>query len=104
MGGVMLGRTTEEQRRILAEYRASGGSVKAFCQRHKIGVATFYYWRKRENKIDKVDNHTPRLLPVIACEQLSLDSVEISLPKGMIMRFSPGASASYITTIIKRLT
>jgi hypothetical protein len=34
---------------------------------------------------------------------LPLDSVEISLPKGITLRFSPGASSGYVAAILKGL-
>jgi hypothetical protein len=96
----MSGRTAEEWRKLLAEYHASGEGNGIFCQRHKVNVSTLYYWLSKEAKDNKP---MPKLLPVIEQEAPSLDSVEITLPKGMTLRFSPGTSASYVAAIIKGL-
>ena len=94
----MSGRTAEEWRKLLSEYHASGEGVGIFCQRHKVNVSTLYYGLSKEAKDTK---GVPKLLPVIEYESPSLDSVEITLPKGVTLRFSPGASANYVASIIK---
>jgi hypothetical protein len=45
------GRAPDEQkehqwRRWIAEWQASGMSVRAFCQRRRLTVARFYAWRR----------------------------------------------------------
>lgn len=94
----MSGRTAEEWRKLLSEYRSSGEGPVLFCQRHNIKTSTLYYWLDKEKNKKLI----PKLLPVVEREPL-LDSVEIAFPKGMIVRFSPGTSASYVAAIIKGL-
>ena len=96
----MSGRTPEEWRKLVAEYQISGEAISLFCQRHKINVSTLYYWLSKEAKSNKL---APKLLPVVERESLPSDSVEISLPKGITLRFSPGASSGYVASIIKGL-
>ncbi|WP_454754356.1 IS66 family insertion sequence element accessory protein TnpA [Cupriavidus necator] len=36
-------------RDLLAQWRNSGGSVRAFCRQHGLAVSTFGLWRKRLN-------------------------------------------------------
>jgi hypothetical protein len=96
----MSGRTADKWRKLVAEYQASGEPIGFFCQRNKVNVSTLYYWLSKENKSNKP---TPKLLPVVERESLPVDSVEISLPKGITLRFSPGASSGYVAAIIKGL-
>src|SRR5262245_47471782 len=97
---IRIARTQEEWRELLAEYHASRESAGLFCQRHKIHTTTLYYWLRKESTNIKP---TPRLLPVVERDQVPLYSVEITLPKGITLRFSPGASAGYVASMIKGL-
>ncbi|KJK17980.1 hypothetical protein UB46_34425 [Burkholderiaceae bacterium 16] len=36
-------------RDLLAQWRNSGGSIRAFCRQHGLAVSTFGLWRKRLN-------------------------------------------------------
>jgi len=36
-------------RDLLAQWRSSGGSIRAFCRQHGLAVSTFGLWRKRLN-------------------------------------------------------
>lgn len=40
----------EYWRRLLAEHKQSGGSIREFCQRHGVSDHSFYAWRKRVAK------------------------------------------------------
>ncbi len=91
-------RTSEEWRRLLADYRASGEPANVFCARHNIHTTSLYGRLRKESASKKPK---ARLLPVVELETRSMDSVEVTLPKGSTLRFSPGASANYITSILK---
>ena len=91
-------RTPAEWRLLLAEYHASGEPAGLFCRRHNIHTTTLHYWLRKEKPYGKP---LPRLLPVVEPNALPQDSVEIFLPKGITLRFSPGASAGYVASIIK---
>ena len=40
----------EYRQQMLAEYRASGMTQKAFCREHGIALSTFGYWLRRERE------------------------------------------------------
>jgi transposase-like protein len=40
-------RRREDWQQLIAEYKESGLTVKAFCQKHSVSEALFYSWRKR---------------------------------------------------------
>jgi transposase len=40
-------RRREDWQQLISEHKQSGLTVKAFCQKHGVGGALFYSWRKR---------------------------------------------------------
>src|SRR3954470_22766397 len=40
-------RRREGWQKLISEHKQSGLTVKAFCQKHGVGEALFYSWRKR---------------------------------------------------------
>jgi transposase len=95
---VRTARTAEEWQRLLVDYHTSGEPAGLFCQRHKIHTTTLYYWLRKEGAPNKP---TPRLLPVVERGALPLDAVEVTLPNGITLRFSAGAAAGYVASIVK---
>lgn len=82
-------------RRLVRQWRASGLSVRAFCQRHDVTEANFYAWRRSLAKRDEErptfaavqvvpearDTRTP--LPSSAALELRLDGGRvIAIPAG----------------------
>lgn len=96
----MSARSQEEWRKVLAEYRSSKGSVSSFCKRRQISKSALYY---RLAKKDAEPAGSFNMLPVITSESSAVDSAELLMPRGMSLRFSPGASACYVADIIKAL-
>ena len=43
----------EYRRQVLADYRASGMTQKAFCRKHGIALSTLGYWLKRDRESNK---------------------------------------------------
>src|SRR5436309_11698481 len=48
-------------RRVLARWRRSGLSVRAFCRAEGVSEPSFYGWRR---KLDQADHKKPAFLPV----------------------------------------
>jgi hypothetical protein len=46
-------------RRSMAEFRGSGLTVRAFCQRRKLHESAFYFWRRTIQERDAI-RHSPR--------------------------------------------
>lgn len=96
----MSERNQEEWRKLLAEYRSSKETVNTFCKRHKINSSTLYYQLAKE----KESQPGPmKILPVVSPVKMAVNTVELLLQRGMILRFSPDASAHYVADIIKAL-
>jgi|SRR5271154_6169050 len=93
-------RSQEEWQRILVEYRSSTETVSAFCKRHQVTSGTLYYHLAKK---DIKPKSLPTMLPVVSPKPEVLESVELSISRGMVLRFSPGASANYVAGIIRAL-
>ena len=98
----MSGRSQEEWRKLLMQYRSSKESASTFCERHNKTASALYYLLGKDKK--KADNAVS-MLPVINphSEDKPVDEVELRLPKGLSLRFVPGASARYVADIVKAL-
>ena len=96
----MAGRTQEEWYRLIAEYQHSNESMSAFCLRNQISNSALYYWlvKTKQKKPAPI-----KMLPVVSAETKPTNIVELVMPKGLCLRFSPDASAHYIAGIIKAL-
>ena len=98
----MANRRQEEWQTLLTEYRASKESVGVFCKRHKISDSSLYYWLGRDKELRP---NQVGMLPVVVASEAKpiVDRAELVMPKGIILRFSPGTSARYMVDIIKAL-
>lgn len=88
---------------VLQEYRESGLSVRAFCEREGLAEPSFYAWRKRLSPTTATDGKTAThdevqgemLVPVrivdedrVAASQAESSArMEISTPTGYTLRF-----------------
>jgi transposase-like protein len=52
-------RSVAERRKLLAEYRTSGMSRKAFCEHHQLALTILESWKRAERKLDE-----PQLIAV----------------------------------------
>jgi len=55
------GSKEQHWRQVLARWRSSGLSVRAYCELHRIPQPSFYWWRR---EIPRCDNARPQFLPV----------------------------------------
>jgi hypothetical protein len=93
-------RSDKEWGILLAAYQSSKESARIFCKRHQIHTSTLYY---QLAKVGSKPKDSLKMLPVVNTALKSIDSVELVLPKGMTLRFSQSACASYVASIIKAL-
>lgn len=98
----------------LQEYRESGLSVRAFCEREGLAEPSFYAWRKRlslqatasEKTATKKAVHGDKLVPVrIVDEDRSLTAqasvqMEISTPSGYTLRFDGGVEMHRLNAVL----
>lgn len=96
----MAGRTQDEWFRLIAEYQRSNETMRAFCLRNSISDSALYYWLAKTKKNEPAPI---KMLQVVSAEAKPINVVELVMPKGFCLRFSPDASAHYIAGIIKAL-
>jgi len=103
-------------RDVVARFRTSGLSVRAFCRREKLVETAFYFWRRtlvdRDAKLPTKPRPTskrvavrPDFLPVtIRRDGLSPTSgLSLELPGGGVLRFSEATPVSRIVDVIRAL-
>jgi transposase-like protein len=96
----MANRTQEKWSLLIAEYRDSTESLSEFCMRNQISDSSLYYWiaKTKQKKPSPI-----KMLPVVTPDTKPCNIVELVMPKGLSLRFSPDASSHYVVGIIKAL-
>jgi transposase len=91
-------------RTVLARWRRSELSVRAFCQAEGVSEPTFYVWRR---KLDRAESRRPAFLPVHVVadvvEPSVIRGIEIVLANGRCLRVQPGFDPSTLVTLIDLL-
>lgn len=91
-------------RRVLARWRRSGLSGRAFCLAEGISEPSFYVWRRR---LDQVDHKKPAFLPVhvVADEakETATGGIEVVLANGRCLRVGPGFDPQTLVKLIALL-
>ena len=77
----------------MRRYDASGLTAVAYCAKHKISLATFYYWRK---KLSSSSSDSPLQSKEIRMEVKDPADILVQLPQGVSIRFSGPVSACYL--------
>ena len=100
-----LGRARDERkeqqwRRRIAEWRASGLSVRAFCARRGLATPSFYAWRRA---LEQRDAERPAFVPVRVVPDglpACAGTLEVVLPGGRIVRVTPGFDAATLRQLL----
>jgi transposase len=91
-------------RMVLARWRRSGLSVRAFCQTEGLCQPTFYAWRR---KLEQADMTTPAFLPVhvVAGEapRPAAGDIEVVLANGRCLRVGPGFDPQTLVKLVDLL-
>jgi transposase-like protein len=76
----------EVWRRRVAEQRRGGLSIAAYCLRHGLSEASFYYWKRKFRDEPAADRSPARatFLPIAVAE--TNGSIEIVRPDGLVLR------------------
>jgi hypothetical protein len=98
-------RTRDEQkerqwRRRIAQWRASGLSVRAFCDRHGLATPSFYNWRRvLERRAAEQAAFVP--VQVIAdAGPAEAGALEVVLVDGRTVRVAPGFDAATLPLLL----
>jgi transposase len=91
-------------RQVLARWRRSGLSVRAFCRAQGVNEPRFYWWRR---KLGQVDPKTPVFVPVhVVTEETSEPAtrgIEVVLTNGRCLRVGPGFDPHTLVTLVDLL-
>jgi len=88
----------------VVEQRASGLTVRAFCQRHALREPSFYFWRRTLAERDRA-NSRPAEPAFVAVETPAVASllptamIEVHLPNGTRVSVPPGCEASHLAMV-----
>ena len=98
---------------ILGRWRQSQLSICAFCERHGLSEATFYYWRRVLRERGLLDQDSlPRepALTTPAFVKLAVDlgpvgpqAIELALPQGRVLRIRPGFDPELLRQLLRLL-
>jgi transposase len=93
----------QEWRRWIAQWRASGLSVRDFCDRHGLAAPSFYAWRRR---FHQRDGDTPAVVPVqfvADAPPAQASALELVLADGRVVRVAPGFDAATLRQLLMAL-
>ena len=99
------GRTRDEQkerqwRRWIAEWQASGLSVRTFCQRRGLTVASFYAWRRVLQRRDAERARFVSVQVVTDAVPTQTSALEVVLTDGRTVRVAPGFDAATLRQLL----
>src|SRR5262245_20398624 len=92
-------RSEQRWRRRISQWRASGLSVRAFCARHGLPIASFYNWRR---VLERRAAEDPAFVPVQVVADTTpaqASALEVVLVSGCTVRVAPG----FDTETLRRL-
>ena len=86
---------------LIEQWKQSGLSQNAFCERQSIRFHKFYYWYKCYRKqYDMADNNSVDFVKLKVEEPRAASSVEIHFPGGVRVLFHEPVSSNYLKTLI----
>lgn len=88
-------------RELCERQEGSGLSISAFCARHRIGVSTFYAWRRRLAWAS-----APAFVELTSSPEPapSPPPIELVLPAGVTVRVQAGFDASTLRQVVEALS
>ncbi len=99
------GKARDEQkerqwRHWIAEWRASGLSVRAFCDRRGLAIPSFYHWRRvLQRRAAEKTAFVPVQVMAEAVPALA-PALEVVLTDGRMVRVAPGFDAATLRQLL----
>lgn len=97
------GRREQFWREVVATWRRSGQSVRAFCAAADLSEPSFYAWRRTLQARDRAEaaaRQAPTFVPVRVVPDALL---EVVLPTGLIVRVPGGADVQAVAKLVAAL-
>lgn len=84
----MAKRFSPQQRaRLLDDYHSGGGTQRAFCEAHRISVATLSNWLRKANAAQSAPGSgAPPVVEIGSPKLGASDLIAIELPSGIVIR------------------
>jgi len=93
-------RKERQWRHWIAEWRASGLSVRAFCGRRGLATPSFYHWRRvLERRAAEKVAFVPVQVVAEAVPAL-VSALEVVLTNGPVVRVAPGFDAATLRQLL----
>ena len=95
---------------LISRYRASGLGLERFAREQGVPYGRLHYWLYQKGQSRGAQRRMQSAIPVF--QELNLASclpamnhwaAEITLPKGLAIRFSPAASPNWIASVVATL-
>src|SRR5262245_11341614 len=99
------GRGRDEQkerqwRRWISQWRASGLSVRAFCDRHGLATPSFYHWRRVLQRRAVERSAFVPVQVVADAVPTQASALEVVLMDGRTVRIAPGFDAATLRQLL----
>ncbi len=78
----------------MRKYEASGQTATAYCNKHNLSQASFYYWRRRLSEVKKPEMVRFQEIQVTSGSPMPIISIEFA--QGAIIRIEGSISASFL--------
>jgi transposase-like protein len=99
---------------LIASYRESGLGFKRFAREHRIPPGRLHYWLYQKHRAPEAKSSpkSPRVVPAPVFQEVKLDTgssliqswaVEVSLSRGLNIRFSATATPGWIGAVVQAL-
>jgi transposase len=89
-------------RRQLRKQKASGLSVREFCQQAGLAESAFYYWRREIERRDREGNGVgkPAFVAVEVRTPTQASAIEVTLTSGHVVRVRGGFDADTLRQLL----
>jgi hypothetical protein len=92
---------SQQMRRMLEEYKASGLSRREFCQQRSIPLTTFDYWRREHAGKPRKQARAPRMVKVEVARSESAGQFILSLANGRHIESAWGFAEAELVRLIR---
>lgn len=96
-------RRREDWQQLISEQKQSGLTVKAFCEKHGIGEALFYSWRKRVAAEDQPARFALVAANSVATSAPALQPLQLVLAGGERLEIPSGTDEATLRTVLELL-